>query len=162
MDSGIEVWRLVRLPSRHQDDPGIHEGSARIASSAPSNVSLTAWSRPAWGHMETTVTSESTGTASARFTELLVALIEELRSRLVTWTPRDEQLLFVAGLQPVSQHRSVDLLEDVRTDLDLQVGPDAEDVPVERRMVDLAERESVGDDRLTSGVAIRQDVGGVE
>jgi hypothetical protein len=112
--------------------------------------------------METTVTSESTGTASARLTELLVALIKELRSRLVTWTPWDEQLLFVAGLQPVSQHRSVDLLEDVRTDLDLQVGPDAEDVPVERCMVDLAERESVGDDRLTSGVAIRQDVGGIE
>ena len=39
----------------------------------------------------------------------------------------------------------VDLGQDVLPDLDLEVGPDAEDVAVEGGVVDLAERQPVGD-----------------
>lgn len=59
------------------------------------------------------VTSDSMVVASARFTELLVMLVEVFRVRLVAWPVRDEHLLFVTDLQLVSQHRSVNLLEPV-------------------------------------------------
>jgi hypothetical protein len=108
------------------------------------------------------VTSVSMEATSAYFSELLEPLLQELGSWFVARMPWDEQLLFIAGLQPVTQHRTVDLFEDVRTDFDLQVGADAEYVPVERGMVDLAECEPVGHDRLTAGVTVRKDVGGVQ
>ena len=47
-------------------------------------------------------------------------------------------------LQTVAQHRSVSLLEDVRSDLDDVVGADAEDVHVERGVMDLVHAEVVG------------------
>ena len=70
--------------------------------------------------------------------------------------------MLITCLEPVPEHRTVDLVENVRAHLDMEVGADAQDVPVERGMVDLAECETVGHDRLAAGMAVRQDVRGVE
>ena len=65
-------------------------------------------------------------------------------------------------LQPIKQHRAVDLSEHVGPDLDDSVGADAKDVRVERRVMDLAHRQAVGDDRLASLVAIGENVSCIE
>ena len=66
------------------------------------------------------------------------------------------------ALEPMLKHRSVDLFEHVEAHLDLEVGCDSDDVGVERRMMKLAEREAVGDDRLAPRMAIRKDVRGFQ
>ena len=68
----------------------------------------------------------------------------------------------MVGLQAVLQHRSVDLGKDVGADLDYVVGADAEDVGVERRVVNLTKGQAVAHDRIPVLVTIRQDVRGVE
>ena len=100
--------------------------------------------------------------ASTSLTELLESLLQELRPWLVVWTPWNEKLLLVASLQAVPQHWSVNFFEDVRADFDMQVGANAEDVPVKRGVVDLAECESVRHDWLAPGMAVRQNVCGVQ
>ncbi|MGI8869592.1 MAG: hypothetical protein ACR2F6_12250 [Mycobacteriales bacterium] len=65
-------------------------------------------------------------------------------------------------LQAVAEHRSVDLIEQPVVDLDDEVGWDAADVAVVRRVVDLAEGQAVGDHRLTARMSVGQDAGGVE
>ena len=59
----------------------------------------------------------------------------------------------------MQEHGPVDLLQNVESNFDLQLRRDADDVRVERRVVELAEREAVGHDRLPQGMAIRKDVG---
>ena len=109
-----------------------------------------------------------TGSALSRQTfstglpKLLEPLLQELGPWLVVWAPWDEKLLLVASLQAVPQHWSVDFFEDVRADFDLQVGANAEDVPVKSGVVDLAECESVRHDRPAPGMAVRQNVGSVQ
>ena len=61
-------------------------------------------------------------------------------------------------LKAVGQHRSIRLCEDVATDLDQVVGPYAEDVGIEGGVMDLAEREPIGHDRLTLHMGVGQDV----
>ena len=108
------------------------------------------------------MTSPPLVTTSTRCAELLETFLQELGPWLVVRTPWDEKLLLVAGLQAIAQHRSVDFFEDVRTNFDLQIGANAEDVPVKRGVVDFAECESVRHDRLAAGMAVWQNVGGVE
>ena len=49
------------------------------------------------------------------------------------------------SLEPVDQHRAVGVVEDVAAHLDDTVRPDADQVPVERRVVELAQEiEAVG------------------
>ena len=66
------------------------------------------------------------------------------------------------ALQPELEHRPVGLAEDVLTQLDDQVRPDAEDVVVERRVVELAESQSIRNDRLALRMPVRQDVSRVQ
>ena len=56
------------------------------------------------------------------------------------------------------QHRPVDLLQHVEPQVHRVVGPDAEDVGVEGSVVELAERQAVGDDCLPSWVSVWQDM----
>ena len=65
-------------------------------------------------------------------------------------------------LQAVTQHRAVDLFQNVAPDLDDTVRPYAKNVRVERGMVELAEGESVRNDRLAARVPIGEDVRGFE
>ncbi|MCI0458172.1 MAG: hypothetical protein L0Z62_14505 [Gemmataceae bacterium] len=58
----------------------------------------------------------------------------------------------------VSQHRPVGLAEDVAADLGRQVGSDPQDEPVEGGVVQLAERQPVGDDGSALRVPVREDV----
>ena len=60
------------------------------------------------------------------------------------------------------QHRAVDLAEDVGPHFDDEVGPHAEDVPIESGMVQSAQREAVRDDRFSARVAIGENVRGFE
>jgi len=66
--------------------------------------------------------------------------------------PRDRESLSLESLDPVLEHGTVDLVQDVAADADLEVRADADDVLVEARVVDLAEGEPIGDDRLAQGV----------
>lgn len=65
-------------------------------------------------------------------------------------------------LQTMHQHRPVSLGKDIRPYLDDKIGPDADQVLIEGRMVELAERESVLHDGETERVGVRDDVSGVE
>ena len=56
----------------------------------------------------------------------------------------------------------VDLLQQVHAHGDLEVGRDADEVAVEGGVMELAEREAVGNHRLAQGMAIREDVGGFQ
>ena len=61
-------------------------------------------------------------------------------------------------LQPHDEHRAVRFLEDGRPHFDDVVGPNGEEEPIERRVMQLVERDAVADDRLAFGVAIGRDV----
>src|SRR5690554_1974180 len=65
-------------------------------------------------------------------------------------------------LNTVTEHRAVDLLEELAVDRDLVVRADAEHVPVVGHVVDLAEREAVRGDRRPTRFAVRDDVRRVE
>lgn len=100
---------------------------------------------------------------SPRPPEHLIALFKARRIRLLFPGPRDhDEVLPVQILQPVAEHRAVLLLEDVVPDLDHQVRPDAEDVPIEGGVVDLAQRNPIGDHRVAVRMPIREDVRGLE
>jgi hypothetical protein len=60
------------------------------------------------------------------------------------------------------EHRPVDLREDVEAHGDFEVGRDADEVAIEGGVVELAERQAVGNDRLTEGMAVGEDVGGLQ
>src|SRR5439155_4724725 len=59
-------------------------------------------------------------------------------------------------------HRPVDFLQHVEAHGDLEIGRDADEVAVEGGVVELAERKSVGNDRLPKGMAVREDVRGFQ
>jgi hypothetical protein len=65
-------------------------------------------------------------------------------------------------LQAVLEHGTVFLLQHVDPNLDFQIGPNAENVSIERCVVERAQRQAVRDDRKSVGVAIRKNVRGVE
>jgi hypothetical protein len=66
------------------------------------------------------------------------------------------------ALEAVLEHWPVDLLQDVEPDVDFQVGRHAEDVPVECRVVQRAQRESVRHDRPPARMPVGQDMGRIE
>lgn len=82
--------------------------------------------------------------ASARLGEPLVALLEEGWVGPVAGSVRHNQMISLETLESVLQHRTVDLGEHVVAHLEHQVGPDAHDVHVEHRVVQLAEGEAIG------------------
>src|SRR5207249_11961577 len=85
---------------------------------------------------------------AARAAEQGVALGQEVAIGLEVVGARHVDAPALKALQPVLKHRPVDLFQDVEAHLDLEVGRDADDVGVERGMMELAEREAVGDYRL--------------
>ena len=64
-------------------------------------------------------------------------------------------------LETVFEHRSVDLAKNVVTDLDLEVGPNTQDVRVKGCMMDLAHRQPVRNDRLAT-IGVCNDVSSIE
>ena len=66
------------------------------------------------------------------------------------------------ALETMLKHRPVDFLQHVEAHGDLEVGRDADEVAVEGRVVELAEREAVGNDRLPQRMAVREDVSGFQ
>ena len=66
------------------------------------------------------------------------------------------------ALEAMLEHRPVDFLQDVEAHGDLEVGRDADEIAVEGGVVELAEREAVGNDRLPQGMAVREDVSGFQ
>ena len=62
------------------------------------------------------------------------------------------------ALDAMNQHRSVDLRQDVGSDLDDVIRCDAQNVRVERAMMERAQRNTVRHDRLSLRMAIGQDV----
>ena len=73
-----------------------------------------------------------------------------------------DELAALQLLKTVAQHRTVDLREDVLSDLNDQVGPDANDVAVECGVMELAHGESVAHDWESCGMGVRADVSGIE
>jgi len=66
------------------------------------------------------------------------------------------------ALEAMPKHRPVDFFQHVEAHGDLEVGRDADEVAVEGGMVELAQRETVGNDWLPQGMAVREDVGGLQ
>src|SRR2546428_7122689 len=66
------------------------------------------------------------------------------------------------ALEAMLKHRPVDFLHYVEAHGDLEVRRDADEVTVEGGVVELAERETVGNDRLAQGMAVREDVSGFQ
>ena len=97
---------------------------------------------------------------SARAAEERVALGQKVAIGLEVVGARHVDAAALEVLQAVLEHRPVDLLQHVEAHRDLEVGRDADDVGVERGVVQFAEREAVGNHRLAERVALREDVGG--
>jgi hypothetical protein len=62
----------------------------------------------------------------------------------------------------VKEHRTIALFENIARDNKHQVGADTDEVRVESGMMKLAESESIGDDWLTAGVPVGEDMGRIE
>src|SRR2546425_12310490 len=91
-----------------------------------------------------------------------VALLHELPVRPQRRVARQQEARVLESLQAVLQDRPVRLVENVLAQLHRQVRPHAQDVPVERRVVQLAQRQPVRHDRLAPRMPVRQDVRRVE
>jgi len=65
-------------------------------------------------------------------------------------------------LQTMEEHGAVMLSKNVLPDLDHEVGTNAHDVAVESRMMNLAQRKTVGNDWIAVRMSIGQDVGGIK
>jgi hypothetical protein len=66
------------------------------------------------------------------------------------------------ALKAMDEHRAVDLIKDISSNVDRQVRRDTENVRVERRVVELAERKPIANGRFALWMAVRQDVSGFE
>jgi hypothetical protein len=62
----------------------------------------------------------------------------------------------------VTEHRSVGLLEDVLANLDDEIRTNPDDVAVEGSVMQLAQRDAVGNDGITAWLPVRNDVGSIE
>ena len=65
-------------------------------------------------------------------------------------------------LEPVLEHRPVRLAQDIEPEVHHEIRADAQDVAIEGRMVELAERDAIGDDGFSPRVAVWQGVGRLE
>ena len=87
-----------------------------------------------------------------------IALFEELASGPGAVSGRQLDLLAMEALNAMNQHRSVDLRQDVGSDLDDVIRGDAQNVRVERAMMERAQGNAVRHDRLSPRMAIGQTV----
>ena len=65
-------------------------------------------------------------------------------------------------LQSVTQHRAVSLVENIAPDFNDTIRTDPDEVGVKRGVVQLTERQAVGDHRLPTRVTVRKNVSGFE
>ena len=96
------------------------------------------------------------------FREPLVSLGQEVAVRLKDRAARDVDARAVEALEAMAEHGPVGLAENGGLHLDLEIGANAEQVAVERRVVQRAESQAVRHHGLAARVAIGQDVGGLE
>ena len=98
---------------------------------------------------------------SAGFAEKLVPLRQKVPVGSMVFASGHEQAGSIEALQTVDKHWPVLLAENVAADLNNQVRPDSQHQPIERRMMQCAKSQSIGDHRRTLGVAIWKDVRGI-
>jgi hypothetical protein len=99
---------------------------------------------------------------SPSLSELFVSHLNKLRAGAIFDTSGKKQTISVTFLEPVAQHGSVFLGENVAPDFDDKIRTKANDVAVECCVVDLAQRESVRHDRLAQWISVTDNVGRVE
>src|SRR2546426_4249282 len=99
---------------------------------------------------------------SARAAEDGVALRQEVAIGLEVVGARYVDTPALKALEAMLKHRPVDFVQHVEAHGDLEVGRDADEVAVEGGVVELAEREAVGNARLPQGMAVREDVSGFQ
>src|SRR5438876_11706455 len=99
---------------------------------------------------------------SARAAEEGVALGQEVAIGLEVVGARHVDAPALEALKAMLKHRPVDFLQHVEAHGDLEVGRDADEVAVEGGVVKLAEREAVRNHRLSQGMTVREDVGGLQ
>ena len=104
---------------------------------------------------------EATSSSRERFEPFESATEKLARGVLLSAMGRTDGLA-VKLLETVQQHRPILLVEHVGSHHDPIVRMDGQQVAVEGCVVELAECEAVGDDRLPLGVSIANDVRGVE
>jgi hypothetical protein len=97
----------------------------------------------------------------ARPDELFESFFEQGAIGASPTLTRENQPLTVYALKGMTKRRAVVLLENIFADLHDEVGPDTEDISVERPVVDRAHRNSIRNDRLTA-IAGFFDVGRIE
>jgi len=91
-----------------------------------------------------------------------IACRETIAVGLVRLAAGNGERCAVHLLESVPKHRPIDLVEEAMRDLDLVLRRDAKQVAIERRVVDLAERQAVRDVGQAFLVAVWSDVGSVE
>ena len=91
------------------------------------------------------------GYSSARAPEDGVALGQEVAIGLEVVGARHVDAPALKALEAMLKHRPVDFLEPGEAHGDLEVGRDADEVAIEGGVVELAEREAVGNDRSPRG-----------
>ena len=107
-------------------------------------------------------TSPEAYSRSARAAEEVVALGQEVAIGLEMVGTRHVDAPALKALQTMLEHRPIDFFQDIDAHDDLEVGRDADQVAVEGGVVELAERQAVGNDRLSQGMAVREDVSGFQ
>lgn len=68
----------------------------------------------------------------------------------------------VKSLDRVYQSRAIGLAEDIGAHLDYEIGPESEEIAVEGRVVELAERKTILHRSLSLWFAVRQNMSGVQ
>src|SRR5690606_25150251 len=91
-----------------------------------------------------------------------VPILQCLSARAVRPALGDVYPLTMHALKAVSQHRAVFFRKNVRANLDNSVRPNSDEVSVERRVVDLAEREPVVNLRHSKRVPVGDDVARIQ
>ncbi|MCR4374522.1 MAG: hypothetical protein NUW22_06700, partial [Acidobacteria bacterium] len=66
------------------------------------------------------------------------------------------------ALESMDQHWSIGIIKHILTDLDYAVRPEPNQVSVKRRMVQVAQRHTVGHGRFAEWISVRHDVRGFE
>src|SRR4051794_32769640 len=101
--------------------------------------------------------SRGTGISGRRSLKALKALeaqLEPVPVRPVLGASRQGDTTAMEALQARAQHRPVDLAQQTARDVDHALRIDAEEVAVEREVMDLAQRQAVDDRRAALGLDV--------
>jgi hypothetical protein len=90
--------------------------------------------------------------------ELLVPALEAGPVGKIDGAAGQMDLLTVDLLEAHHEHRAVRFPQDGRAHLDDVVGPNGEEEPIERGVMQLAQGDAVADDRLALDIAVGRDV----